>query len=335
MSGKTQTKLDRAVPVLWLLGKTGAGKTSLVRALTGQGEIGDGFRPRTQGTNIHDFPAQAPAVRFLDTRGLAEAGHDPGDDIAAARAAAQAVLVVIRLDDLDIAPLGAALKGLSLPVMAVLTGADLIPDATERAAAQDQALARLRAMLGTVSPHVTLSMPRDGMMQGLESLLEALDSFMPQAVRALRRADEARVYAKLRPVVMRYAAMASGSDVVPLVGAAAVPAAQVALLYALARHHGVTLTSARLGVLASALGVGTLTRLGVTHLARQGAKLVPGVGQTLGAAAAAGASFATTVALGRAASAWLYGLARGTEPDPASLRALYDQALRTSASADR
>ena len=69
-------------------------------------------------------------------------------------------------------------------------------------------------------------------------------------------------------------------------------------------------------------------RLAATHVLRQGAKMVPVAGQTLGAAAAAGASFATTYALGRAASAWLYSTARGKEPDRASLRALYDQALK-------
>ena len=75
-------------------------------------------------------------------------------------------------------------------------------------------------------------------------------------------------------------------------------------------------------------GVGSLVRMGAGLLVRQGVKLVPVAGQTIGAAAAATTSFATTYALGRAASAWLYGIAHGTEPDSASLRALYDKALR-------
>ena len=43
--------LDRApVPVFWLFGKTGSGKTSIVKYLTGaeRAEIGGGFRPQTQ-----------------------------------------------------------------------------------------------------------------------------------------------------------------------------------------------------------------------------------------------------------------------------------------------
>jgi len=91
--------IEPAVPVIWLLGKTGAGKTSLVRALTGEGEIGSGFAPGTRGPATYDFPATSPAVRFLDTRGLGEMGHDAGPDIAAAQDRAQAVLAVMRLDD--------------------------------------------------------------------------------------------------------------------------------------------------------------------------------------------------------------------------------------------
>ena len=38
------------IPCLWLFGKTGSGKTSLIRNLTGavDAEIGSGFRPQTR-----------------------------------------------------------------------------------------------------------------------------------------------------------------------------------------------------------------------------------------------------------------------------------------------
>lgn len=58
---------DASLPVVWLLGKTGAGKSSLVRALTGQteAEIGNGFAPCTRSARSYDFPAHEPLVRFL------------------------------------------------------------------------------------------------------------------------------------------------------------------------------------------------------------------------------------------------------------------------------
>lgn len=324
MTDERTHQVEPAVPVIWLLGKTGAGKTSLVRALTGEGEVGNGFAPGTRGAATYDFPATAPAVRFLDTRGLGEDGYDPSADIAAAQASAQAILAVLRLDDPVQAPVADILRKTKLPVLLVHTGADLVPEP----GAQIRAKAHMTEMIGRDLPSVTLSMPHEGLVTGLEALLDALDSFLPRAAAALRRADEARAFQNVRGLVLRYAAMAGATDVVPLAGLATVPAAQGAMLHALARKHKVELTPARLGLLASAMGIGSLVRMGTGLLVRQGVKLVPVAGQTLGAAAAAGTSFATTYALGRAASAWLYGTAHGTAPDGATLRALYDQALK-------
>lgn len=322
---KTAQDLDPAVvPVLWLLGKTGAGKTSLVKALTGAGAVGSGFAPGTRAATVHDFPAIDPVVRFLDTRGLGEAGYDSSQDQAAAQRMANAALVVLRYDDPVQDPVAEIVRGLKIPVLLVFTGADLVPDD----GARERMRAHTRKVIGRDLPFVSLSLPPEGMVTGLEALLDALDSFMPRASAALRRADEARDFLKRRPLVLRYASMAAASDMVPFVGAAAVPAAQGAMLQALAKRHNVALTPARLSLLASALGTGALVRLAAVHMVRQGAKLVPVAGQTLGAAAAAGASFATTYALGRAASAWLYGTARGAAPDAKTLRSLYDQALK-------
>lgn len=317
--------LEPVVPVLWLLGKTGAGKTSLIHALTGEGEVGSGFEPGTFETRTHDFPnADAPAVRFLDTRGLGEAGYDPSADIAAAQSCAHAILAVVRLDDPVQDALIEVLKSSKQPVLVVFTGVDLLPDQTATTAIEAEFLKKL----GRKSAHVSVALPAEGMVTGVENLLTALDSFMPHAVAILRREAEARDFAQARSTVLRYAAVAGACDVVPVAGVATVPASQTAMLQALAKRHRVQLTPKRLGLLASALGTGTLVRLGTSHALRQAAKLVPFAGQTLGTAAAAGASFATTYALGRAASAWLYGVARGREADPTALRALYDAALK-------
>ncbi len=70
--------VDADAPVLWLLGKTQAGKTSIVAEMTGQGhdEIGRGYRPMTQESRIYAFPPEQPALRFLDTRGLADSRRE-------------------------------------------------------------------------------------------------------------------------------------------------------------------------------------------------------------------------------------------------------------------
>ena len=73
------------VPAIWMFGKTGSGKSSVVRFLTGAEDatIGEGYRPETKTSRRFDFPdAEEPLLTFIDTRGLAEAAYDPTDDIA-------------------------------------------------------------------------------------------------------------------------------------------------------------------------------------------------------------------------------------------------------------
>ena len=76
-----------AVPVLWLLGKTGAGKSSIVQRLTGDSsaEIGNGYAPCTRHSVQYDHPAASPVMRFIDTRGLGEPGYDPHEELAASQ----------------------------------------------------------------------------------------------------------------------------------------------------------------------------------------------------------------------------------------------------------
>lgn len=95
--------LERApIPTFWLFGKTGSGKSSIIRYLTGAeaAEIGNGFRPQTKSSRRFDFPdADEPLMTFLDTRGLGEVGYDPGEDLAAFSASTQMVLVTVRVMD--------------------------------------------------------------------------------------------------------------------------------------------------------------------------------------------------------------------------------------------
>lgn len=90
------------VPVFWLFGKTGSGKSSIVRYLTGvtQAEIGNGYRPQTRTSSQYDFPNTEEAiVRFLDTRGLGEVGYDPTDDLKHFDSSTHVIIVVVRVMD--------------------------------------------------------------------------------------------------------------------------------------------------------------------------------------------------------------------------------------------
>jgi 50S ribosome-binding GTPase len=87
--------------VVWLLGKTGAGKTAIVAALTGdaRAEVGLGFEPCTRTAAFYDVPSEAPLLRFLDTRGLGEAGYDPASDISWCEDQSHLVVVVMQVSD--------------------------------------------------------------------------------------------------------------------------------------------------------------------------------------------------------------------------------------------
>lgn len=124
------TRLARGIaPVVWLLGKTGAGKSSIIASLTGatHAEVGDGFRPCTLRTKIYDLPQDAPLVRFLDTRGLEEPGYDPEEDINFCRSRAHLVIVVMKAADASQAGVLSTIQKIrkaqpTWPVIVVQTG---------------------------------------------------------------------------------------------------------------------------------------------------------------------------------------------------------------------
>ncbi|EIC21872.1 GTPase family protein [Thiorhodovibrio frisius] len=95
--------VEADAPVIWLLGKTQAGKTSIVAELTGQAgdQIGNGFEPFTAHSRLYAFPEQRPVLRFLDTRGLADTAVDaPFDELRAAERQAHVLLLIARAEDL-------------------------------------------------------------------------------------------------------------------------------------------------------------------------------------------------------------------------------------------
>lgn len=117
------------VPCLWLFGKTGSGKTSVIHFLTGAEEavIGEGFRPETKTSRRFDFPdASDPLFRFLDTRGLAEATYDPTNDIQQFSQSTQMMIVTVRAADHALSNLLPPLREIrrkspELPVLLVVT----------------------------------------------------------------------------------------------------------------------------------------------------------------------------------------------------------------------
>ena len=242
-------------PVVWLLGKTGAGKTAIVAALTGdpRAEVGEGFEPCTRTAAFYDVPPEAPLLRFLDTRGLGEADYDPAKDIAWCEEQSHLVLVAMQVADPVQNKVLRALRQArrrhpDWPVVVAQTGLHrLYPagmghpepypytggseDETHASVphALRQALAHQRRLFdGLRGPRprfvaIDFTMPEDGFPPhdfGLEMLWRVLEEAGPDAFEALHLAqadaESDRIRAKARPLIYGYSAAAAGAGAIPI-----------------------------------------------------------------------------------------------------------------------
>ena len=326
------------IPTLWLLGKTGAGKTSLIRAMTRaeRAEIGNGFVSCTRTAEAYDFPAEAPVMRFLDTRGLGEVAYDPTEDLAQIRRTANAALVLLRLDDPvqgAIADIIARLRADSpnLPIIVLHTAPDLLrnPEEQERMRALNQATME-KAWRGPL-PWVTLDLSRP-LASDLGDLNARLLQVLPSVVnwindQQLRSAEEEE-FQRHRALVLKFASGATAAAPIPFIGAASVPAVQVAMLRSLAQRYDVEWSNGLLTRLGAALGASVLGGQALGLAARELARFIPVIGQTAVPVAAAGWGYASTWALGRAAGWWFWHMREGHGIDEQQLRERFTHALK-------
>lgn len=355
------------VPVIWLLGKTQAGKTAIIQALTGspRAEIGTGLRPCTRTASLYDYPAEAPVVRFLDTRGLGERAYDPVEDIRYCESQSHLVLGVMKAMDLQQGVVFDVLRAIrerhpGWPVLIAQTGLNEgyppgqghvlpYPYSQEGWAARastdlGRALAGQRERLGTLPGSgplhwvaIDLTLPGDGLEPidyGLPALWSAIGEVLASDLQARLGADAGvrDLFARTaHPHIVGHALAAAGLGALPAVGLVGVPAVQAKLLHSLAAIYQVPwdrrLVAEFLGFLGTGVGIGYLAQL----LGRELVKLVPYLGQTLGVVYGATTSGAVTFALGKAACHYLRALRLGERIDAATLRAIYVQALADGA----
>ena len=352
---------EAEAPVIWLVGKTQAGKTSIVAALTGEAraEIGNGFQPATRTARKYAWPPERPLLRFLDTRGLGDvAAYDPAEDIAFAEAQAHLVLAVVRAEDMAIDPVLDVLRAArrrhpDWPLIVAQTRLhDLYPpgfahrepwpfadpDLPDVPSALRAALAHQRARFAglpgapPVFVPIDFTTPGEGYAPadyGVSALRAALAAALPQARAAIAPTRRA-VPRPLHGLILSYAGAAAAAAAVPLPGLGIVGPAlsQSLMLRALAGRFGLAWTGETWTRFAAGLGAGTAGSLGLTAALRELAKLVPGIGTIAGSASAGAAGFATTYALGIAACKLLAAERDGTELPERALAETYAAALR-------
>jgi uncharacterized protein (DUF697 family) len=241
--------------VVWLMGKTGAGKTAIVSALTGdpRAEVGQGFEPCTRTADFYNVPPEAPLLRFLDTRGLGEPDYDPTDDMSWCEQQSHLLLVVMQVSDSAQSGVLKALKAVrsrhpDWPVVVAQTGLHrLYPSGMSHpmpypysGGAEDesldalprplrQALAHQRKQfdgLPGTPPHfvpIDFTQQQDGFPPhdyGIDLLGQTLEKVGPVAFEALylARADAEsdHIRAKARPLIYGYGTVAAGAGAVPV-----------------------------------------------------------------------------------------------------------------------
>lgn len=328
-------------------------------------EVGNGFQACTRHSRMFDFPPDKAMLRFLDTRGIGEVGYDPAEDIAVAEQQAHVLLVTMRAMDVDqrdaLAVVSTARRrhpdwpvivaqttlhegyergqrhvmpypfDISTPALAdtVALPADLL----RCLRVQREQMARLPGGGPIVFVPLDFTKSSDAMpppTYGLDALGDALVRVVPEVVRGAVEALPGVAFdprqRAAEPVIMAHALAAAGSDLVPLAGGFAVTAAQARLLHALGRIYATAWDRRSLVEFSVALGSGVAMRTALGMGARQLAKLIPGIGQTVIASASAGTSFAVTYAMGKAAVYFLTRRRRGLSAEGTA--AAYRDALR-------
>lgn len=356
-----QARARAPIPVIWLVGKTQAGKTSIVRALTGnpQAEIGSGFRPCTCRLSVYDYPPEAPVVRFLDSPGLlGEWGDDLEEELHLCESQAHLVLGVMRAGDLEQGAVWAVLRAIQArhpdwPILIAQTALHecyppgfghpqpypfatfpwppaLPPELTRALLAQRAQAGRLAVQWVAVD----LTLPEDGYEPtdyGLDQLWQAIETACRQPLRRWLVADpevQDLFERAAHPHILGYAWAAAGLGALPFAELAGVPLIQAKMLHSLAALHGQSWDRRAWVEFAGLLGAGFGIGYGLRMLGRNLLKLVPLGGQTLGALWGASASGVTTFALGKAAAYYLRRRRLGLPVEAAALRAVFAEQSR-------
>ena len=356
-SAEVEEQLRRAreklpQPVIWLLGKTQSGKSSIVRALTGStdAEIGNGFRPCTRTARLYSFPSDEDClVQFLDTRGLGEANYDPREDIAVCQRQAHLLIVTVRAMDHAFQTVIDAVKAVrkvnpEFPIAVVQTAlhdgypaggshpepypfeADQWPVSVP--ADLSRSLRRQReefaGLVGRFVP-IDFTLPEDELppqYYGEDALWAALDTEIGLGLRALLQPElQDLYYRKARPHVLSYAIAAGGAAALPnpAISLPLIAAIDAKMFHAIASIYEQRLTARVMGELGSAIGSGFAVRLAGRSLLA----MIPVVGTPFAAAYGA----ATTYALGRTLCWYFAEVRNGVTPAADKIRATFAKGM--------
>lgn len=335
-----------------LIGKPQAGKSSIVRGLTGVSAeiIGQGFRPHTQNTERYAYPSEdLPLLIFTDTVGLGDIDNDTQDIIQELESElqqetqrARILILTVKINDFATDTLRQIAQKLrqdypDIPCLLTVTCLhEVYPDnvddhpsyppayeAIERsfkALQQDFQAICDRALL------IDFTLEEDGYnptFYGLAALTDALAELLPEAEsRTIYQLLDNNVGNELgslyrdtaRRYLVAFSTMAATLAAVPLPFATmpVLTALQVSLVGLLGKLYGQTLSPSQAGGIASAIAGGFFAQA----IGRELVKFIPGFGSIIAASWAA----AYTWSLGEGACVYFGDLMGGKKPDPKKIQ---------------
>jgi uncharacterized protein (DUF697 family)/predicted GTPase len=346
-----------------LIGKPQAGKSSIVRGLTGVSAeiVGQGFRPHTQHTQRYAYPSNdLPLLIFTDTVGLGDVNQDTQaviqdliGDLQQESHSARVLILTIKVNDFATDTLRLIAQQLrqqypNIPCLLAVTclhevyPADvadhppyppMFADISRSFALMQQTFAGLfdRAVL------LDFTLEEDGytpVFYGLEALRDALADLLPEAearaIYQLLDRDEAskqlgNLYRDVgRRYILAFAIMAATIAAVPL------PFATMPVLTALQVSMVTALGKLYGQTLSPSQAGGVVSAIAGGFLAqaigRELIKFIPGFGSVIAASWAA----AYTWSLGEGACVYFGDLMGGKKPDPERIQAVMQEAFKSA-----
>lgn len=345
-----------------LIGKPQAGKSSIVRGLTGVSAeiVGQGYRPHTQHTERYAYPSNdLPLLIFTDTVGLGDVYQEQKAiiqeliaDLQKESRGARILILTVKINDFAVDSLREIAKELrqkypDIPcLLAVTCLHEVYPPATADHPAYPpdyqevkRAFAAIEKAFAGVcdrSIMIDFTLEEDGytpIFYGLEALRDTLADLLPeaesQAIYQLldRQAGEqiGNLYRDVgRRYMLAFAIMAATVSAVPLPLATmpVLTALQVSMVGLLGKLYGQTLTPSQAGGLVSAIAGGFLAKA----IARELIKFIPGFGSVIAASWAA----AYTWSLGEGACVYFGDLMGGKKPDPKKIQSVMQVAFESA-----
>jgi uncharacterized protein (DUF697 family)/predicted GTPase len=347
-----------------LIGKPQAGKSSIIRGLTGVSAeiVGQGFRPHTQHTQRYNYPSsELPLLIFTDTVGLGDVNRETQAIIQELLAelqqdsrCARVLVLTVKINDFATDTLYQIVQALkrqypNIPCLLAVTclhevyPADVVdhPAYPPQEEAVQRAFAAIRqAFAGLIDRAVLIdfTLEEDGyspVFYGLDAFQEALVDLLPEAeARAIYQLLDEGIGQQLgniyrdtgRRYIGAFAVMAATIAAVPLPFATmpVLTALQVSLVGLLGKLYGQTLTPSQAGGVVSAIAGGFLAQA----IGRELVKFLPGFGSVIAASWAA----AYTWALGEGACVYFGDLMGGKKPDPQKIQAVMRDAFKAAQS---